>query len=68
MNLGAPKPGYDPADQAQMRRQLELADRQNHKRDRNLSLGSKVIEINDAVTGELYSISIVNGVITATPL
>jgi hypothetical protein len=63
MILPSPPVGYDRADQAQMRDAVRRADNENHKRGRDLELGSARLILTDAATGERYVLSVAGGVL-----
>lgn len=65
MKLPAPSSGYSRADQQEVRRQIELEDQQNHKRNRDVEIGVGRL-ILTSPNGTRYSIVVSNaGVISA---
>jgi hypothetical protein len=65
MKLPTPTSGYSRADQQEVRRTLELADRDNHKRNRDVEIGAGRL-ILTSPNGTRYSITVDNaGVISA---
>lgn len=65
MKLPTPSRGYSRDDQQEVRRQVELADMQNHKRNRDIEVGAARL-ILSSPNGTRYSIEVSNaGVISA---
>lgn len=65
MKLPAPSNAYSRADQQEVRRQVELEDQQNHKRNRDVELGVGRL-ILTSPNGTRYAITVSNaGVISA---
>lgn len=68
MRLPNPPDGYSRADQAEIRRQVEQADNENHKRNRDVEIGGGRL-ILKSPNGARWSITVSNaGVITAVAL
>lgn len=56
---------YDPTDQALMRGEIERIDGQNHKKTKDIEVGSgKRVIFTDTVTGKRYPLVVTNGVLT----
>ena len=68
MNLRQPKPGYDPQDEQHRNNEIERADRQNHKKNRDVEIGNGRLILKDTVTGTRYNVTIVSGTLTLTSL
>lgn len=68
MNLPSPTPQYSEKDQAQTRNILELEDKNNHKRNRDVEIGTARL-ILTSPNGTRYKITVDNsGTISATSI
>lgn len=68
MNLPSPTPQYSEKDQAQTRNILELEDKNNHKRNRDVEIGTSRLILTSS-NGTRYKITVDNsGVISATSI
>ena len=68
MNLPSPTPQYSEKDQAQTRNILELEDKNNHKRNRDVEIGQSRLILTSS-NGTRYKITVDNsGVISATAI
>jgi hypothetical protein len=68
MSLPNPPSGYDPRDQATTRGALEQMDSQNHKRGKDIEVGSKArVIFTDTATGKRYPLVVTNGALTLGP-
>jgi len=63
MKLQNPSPVYSRRDELERSRAIELADKQNHKRGRDVEIGAsgERLILTDQVTGERRQISLRNG-------
>lgn len=69
MNLPEPGPRYDPAVERERNTSLEQADRENHKRNRDVTIVGGARLILASPNGSLWSITVSNaGVVGATAL
>lgn len=68
MNLPAPAPQYDQANEAAMRRALEQEDRRNRKAGADVEIGSERLVLKSP-NGTRWSVTVSNaGVVSATSL
>jgi hypothetical protein len=68
MNLPSPTPQYSEKDQAQTRNILELEDKNNHKRNRDVEIGTSRLILTSS-NGTRYKITVDNsGNISATSI
>ena len=65
MKLATPAPGYSRADQQEMRRQIEAADRDNHKRNRDVEIGQARL-ILTSPNGTRYAVTVDNAGVLST--
>jgi hypothetical protein len=66
MILPRPQGGYNPSSEADRNRQLEQADKQNHKRNRDIEVGTAKLVLT-APNGTRYAVGVDNaGAITVT--
>lgn len=68
MSLPAAPAAYSQEDQAALRRALEEQDDANHKRRRDLELGSERFIVRDEATGLRYRVAVISGVLQAVAL
>lgn len=61
MRLRVPGPGWNRDHEAERNRQIEAADRENHKRGRDVEIGEAALWLTDQTTGDRYEIAIDNG-------
>lgn len=68
MRLPNPRGGYAPRDELERNRQIEAADRQNHKRGRDVEIGEARL-ILTSEDGTRYFVTVANdGTLGTTPL
>lgn len=68
MKLRPPGPTYDRQQEADRIRQIEQADRENHKRGKDLEVGNARLIVRDTATGARVSIRVTNGAIFFDPV
>ena len=69
MNLPRPPGTYEPSNEGEARRLLEVADRQNHKSGRNIEVGRLAsVVFTDTVTGTRIALTVVSCALTLTAL
>ncbi|AUQ64431.1 hypothetical protein [Phaeobacter inhibens] len=68
MKLRPPGPSYNRQQEADRVRQIEQADRDNHKRGKDIEVGAARLILTDTVTEQRYALRIASGVLGIEPL
>lgn len=66
MKLHLPLPNYSRVQESERNRQIEAADRQNHKRNSDVEIGLGRLILTDNTTGQRYELAIDSGSVIVT--